>query len=231
MAYRKRYRKRRTYKKKAKGASNKQVTVWSDHSVLEKANRALALVNNVRRFINTEIKHKDVTSSATYSYNGTLRDLSAITVGDTEQQRDGQSVKPLNLTVRGLLTGDSSGANCQIRVIIFRMKQENGVTPTAADILENTGSANVIFSPKNYTDRFRSNILHDQVYCINQQLSTIASTKYFEKVIKMNGHISFDGTGTTRENGGIYMFIFSNRAPASAEPTVSFTSRLTFTDN
>ena len=116
MAYQKKrnYRKRR-YKPRAKGSNNKQISVWSDHSVMEKANRALALVQNVKRFINTEIKSKDVSSAATYDYNGTIRQLSAISQGDGNGTRDGNSIKPLNLTIRGIMSNNINAVSTRKR--------------------------------------------------------------------------------------------------------------------
>ena len=122
----KRYRKK--YTKKAKGANDKTVTVWSDHNLMEKANRALNIANKVYRFVNTEVKYFDTITTSNVPSTGTINGLTIVPQGDTAQTRDGQSIKPLNLVIRSYLNKNTgSTVTDLVRVIIFRGKQENGV--------------------------------------------------------------------------------------------------------
>lgn len=229
--YKRRYKKR-TYKRNAKGANDKSVTVWSGHSVLEKANAALSLASKVYRFVNTEVKFHDVTQTGTAIPNtGSINGLSAITQGDTSLTRDGQSVKLMNLTIRGFITTNQSQPYPQItRIILFRGKQENGVGFSATDILE---TASVI-SPKNYTDRFRTKILYDQTFYQNQGAGLSAAafgtlSRPFNINLKCQGHVNFAGSSTNIEDGGLYLLYLSNQATST--PTITYYSRLTYVDN
>lgn len=228
MAYKRKY-KRRTTPKKAKGANDKKVTVWSDHSVLEKANRALALVNNVRRFINVEVKYHDTTgTTVAIPATGTIIGLSDMAQGDGIQNRDGDSVKLLNNVFRATLIEDTVSAyGTQIRLILFRGKQENGSGFSATDILE---SATVI-SPKNYSERFRTKILMDKTYSLNasESSTTYQPTKQVNWVNKLIGHVEYATASTSIESGGLYLLMLSNQTVNT--PSINYHNRLTFTDN
>ena len=62
-------------------------------------------------------------------------------------------------------------------------------------------------------------------------VSSGATLKHFQEVIKLSGHVQYDSTATTPENGGIYMYIVSSQTPATNEVNFNFTSRLSYTDN
>ncbi len=226
MPYKKRTR--RPAKRGAKGANNKQVTVWSDHNVLEKANRALALVNNVRRFINTEVKHHDVIVTAfRIPLTGNVNNLAVISQGDTSNNRDGLSLKPLNLTFRATLLHRTPQDDSRVRLIIFRGKQENGIAYTSQDLLETDN----VLSPKNYSDRFRSKILCDKTFTMNQMFDASNRSYHFEKVIKMHGHVNYSEGSNAIEDGGIYIMVLSDQTLTADQPEISYYARLTFTDN
>lgn len=228
MPYKKKYKKRRTYKKKAKGANDKTVTVWSDHSVLEKANKALNLASKVYRFVNTEIKYHDtIVTAGVVPNTGTINGLSDMAQGDSSQDRDGMSAKLLNLTLRGYLQHNAASAfQNHVRVIIFRGKQENGTGFAATDILETA----TIHSPKNYTDRFRTKILYDQLHSIPLIYSGNNSRKIIPPVnIKLNGHVNYSGVTTAIEAGGLYILYLGSQATNT--PTMYYHARLTYVDN
>lgn len=226
MAYKKRYTKKR-YTKKGKGAKDKTVTIWSDHNVLEKANRALNLANQMYRYINVEIKHHDVTQVGTaIPSTGNIIGLAAVPQGDAFDNRDGSSIKVLNLTSRmSFVSSVSATSGTLVRLILFRGKQENGVGYSATDILE----AATVHSPKNYTDRFRTKILMDQTFALNNQSTSHALTRFMTKVQKLQGHVSYDDATTNIEDGGLYMLQLSNQGVNT--PNITAHHRLTFTDN
>lgn len=220
--------KKKVYKKKSQ-ANNNQVTVWSHHSALDKATRALALVNNVRRFINVEVKHHDVSYTAgALSTAGQVFNLCNPAQGDTLNQRDGISIKPLHLSIRGSFRGNGSDTTAnRIRVIIFRGKQENGVSFTTTDLLETAS----VYSFKNYTDRFRTKILHDKIYIPTAKAGTATEhpTCEFNINEKLFGHINFVESASTIENGGLYMLVLMDSGINTSYMTANI--RTSFTDN
>lgn len=221
------YKKKKAYGGKAKGATDNTVTVWSDHSVLEKANKALYLANQMKRFINVETKAFDVTQSAVpVPSTGNIIGLSGISLGDQYNQRDGSSIKLLNLTVRSELASVSTATTGTIiRLIVFRGKQENGSGFAATDILETA----TVYSPKAFLDRFRTKVLMDETFVLNNPSTGQGGKAFFEKVIKLEGHTSFQATGSSIEDGGVYCLQLSNQ-PVNT-PAINAIWRLTFTDN
>lgn len=232
MAYTKRkrsYRRRKTPSKNARGSNNKQVSIWSDHSVLEKANRALALVNNVRRFINTEVKHYDTSYTAGgLSTSGQVINLCAPSKGDTISARDGISIKPLHLSIKGSFRGNGADTTPnRIRAILFRGKQENGSVPTTTDVLESQS----VYSHKNYTDRFRTKVLYDKIFIPTTRANALAEhpTCEFNLEEKLQGHINFSEASDLIEAGGIYLLLLMDSAVNTSYFTMK--TRVTFTDN
>lgn len=216
----------KSYKKKARGANDKSVTIWSDHNVLEKANRALQIASQIKRYVNVEVKRHDrVVGPVNVTNAGILNNLTIIPQGDTAVQRDGISVKLMNLTIRGSLHCSSLQDASQARVIVFRGKQENGVGYGASDILETT----TVYSPKNYTERFRSKILYDERFMLNNPDGGTQQVKQFNINVKLGGHVRYSEGSNDIEDGGVYVLYISDQA--TNLPIINYYSRITFTDN
>lgn len=234
MAYRRRYKKRsrRSYKKKKQTGGM---------SIGDMAVAGFKMAKKLVRLVNVEQKHYTATTSVQSNYDGDIVDLCDPAQGHDQDERNGDSIKPLRLTIRGQVYSDASGASTQyIRVILFRYKDENGVTLQADDILDPnyTGGGNVIFAPKNWDKRFHSKIIYDKIFRLGNYLGTSAGqdpnlpvTIPFKIVKKLYGHINWSDSTSTEEGGGLYMLVCSQAASDADAPVVSFVSRVTFTDN
>lgn len=221
---RKYYKKKGRRTNKSRGANDKQVTFWSEHSVLEKANRALAIGQQIKRFINVEVKHHDnVFSPTNVTTTPIVVNLTAILQGDSNTQRNGTSIKPLGLTLRGAVSRNSAGGSQLLRLMIVNAKQQNGAHPLAAELLEDPANP---LTPKNYDDRYRSKVLYDRLFVLDganqHELAFTISEKLF-------GHVTYDGTASIPETGGIYLVALSDED--TNPPTIQWYNRVTFTDN
>lgn len=227
MAYRKykRRSRKRNYKKKTKGIG--------DLTLRETAVGAWKAVKAVQRLINVEIKHHDVILfNANISDTAFVNNLTMVPQGDSETQRDGISIKPLNLSYRYFITKASPVTYNQVRMIIFRGKLENGVAYTASDILASQIGPGAIISPRNYDERFRTQILYDRVHNLNN--NTVQAQQLVTGYIRLTGHINYDktdATGATIEGGGLYVMLVSDNATVGNQPSANFHYRLTYTDN
>lgn len=178
------------------------------------------------RLANVEKKYIDATSTSTaVSTTGTIVSLSDIPQGDTVNHRHGDSVKPQGLTIRLKAVANSSAVSTQLRVVIFRMKHENGTTPTIANLFDGTSSLYYL-APKAWDNRFHSKILYDRVLNLSDDRSQGAFRKIY---LKLTGHINWQAGTTTGEDGELYMALVSNETTNT--PNVAYYSRLTFTDN
>lgn len=193
------------------------------------ANQALVLASKVARVINSEVHYFNYVPG-TWSVGTTpaVHDLTAVTQGDAYNNRTGDSIKPISLTVRGLIDANASGPTEQkIRLIIFQYKQENGTAPTASEIIEATTSPANLVSPKKADDRYDSKILFDRVF--NVSVGGAYGSRQFSQYFKLAGHINFVTGSTSKEAGGIYAMIMSNEN--TNQPSMYIYSRLGFYDN
>lgn len=182
----------------------------------------------IKRMINVEYKHHNVddTAGTAVTNSGTnLDDLCVIPIGDDEISRDGTSIKPINLVMRYALTKHASATNTLVRLVIFRTKFENDTAPTVASIFP----SNPLLKSKIADKRFSTKILYDKYFTLT---SSGQSMRAGTIALKLHGHINYDGgetTGDDKEAGGIYLLAVSSEATNT--PTLSYFTRLTFTDN
>lgn len=197
------------------------------------------LAKKVARLVNVEYKKFEVGSDGTsIDYNGTVVDLCDPAQGSTAITRQGDSIKPLHLTIRGHVNSKSAGNPIQtIRVIVFRYKEENSGTLTASEVLDSTlvGTVRSVYSPKSWDNRFHSKILWDKTFSIGNGGApttvdySVPGIKHFTISKKLFGHINWAATTTTQEGGGLYMLVISDSA--SNGPYITYHSRVTYTDN
>jgi hypothetical protein len=181
----------------------------------------------LKRIVNAEYKQHAVNSPTNaVDNNGTTPlDLAVIAQGDDATDRDGISIKPINLILRMFITQHASATNTLVRVVIFRGKQEND----SAMVLGNIFASTPLLKPKVYDKRFVTKILYDKYFTLS---SAGQSCKATTVSLKLHGHINYDtsdATGNDKEGGGLYMVFISNEAINT--PNVAYNSRLTFTDN
>ncbi len=221
MAYRKRNNRRRKYRKR-RSYAKREPDVW------DVAKYAAKGVSKIMRMINVEYKFLDTTIGSNINEVSFINSLSAIPQGDTQSSRDGISIKSINLSYRINFLRNASDTTQMVRMIIFRGKQENTVNPIPFDVLQDTTGTASVQSFKNYDKKFKTKILYDKVFVLDEGNS---SRKYISGVIRMDGHVNYDisdTSGSTVESGGIYILLVGNssNAPASLQKY-----RLTYTDN
>lgn len=216
---------KKSYGKRKKGTSlaSKAKTV---SSVSTAAFSALKLASTLARFVNTEIKYFDKSSGGTnVASTGTVIPLATIPHGDNASERDGMSIKPMNITLRLEAKMHNSATKTQFRLIVFKAKQLTG-TPSVTDFLETANTQ----SPKQWSNRFRFKTLYDRHIQMNNNGSN--ASVYVQKVIKLYGHIQYDATDTTGltfEDGSLWMLLIADEATNT--PTAKYYSRLTYVDN
>lgn len=219
--YRRNYRRKRTYRYRKSGFKRYRAPDTFDY-----ARNAWQAVKKIKRMINTEVKHHDVIEpdEVNITDQGTMDYLSSIPAGDSNEQREGISVKPLNLTIRFRIKRNGAGGTFQVvRIGVCRGKQENGSVLVFDDVYQLAG----ILQPKTYDKRFKSKILKEHSYVLEENSSTSAIFQTW--VIPMTGHINFDSSSNSPESGGIYFYYISD--VSTNPPQIEYHARLTFTDN
>lgn len=217
MAFRKTYG-RKTYYRRRYKKKNYNKSGWGNT-----ARKALKIASTVAKMVNAETKYLDINLSPTAStYNGAIITLCNPTQGTNVNQREGDSIKMKNLTLRAQFKQNGTVQE-SIRMILFIDKQNN--INACSDLLAAVGVSNAIYSPKLEVNKFDSKILWDKTYII----STDSPIKEIERVIKIGYHEQFVASSATLATNALKIAFISQSSLAGT--TYAFYSRVTYYDN
>lgn len=205
------YRRRRYYRKKT---GNNWVGL---------AKKAFKTAKWVAGLVNSEYKYSESTQAtqAVITYNGTIYNLCSPAQGTGATQREGDSIKLKNLTIRGDIAYNGTTPET-IRFIIINDK-ENSVT-AGSDILEYTGVETAPYSPKNPNYKYDTKILYDKTMCIDSQIPL----RKFDIVLKLNYHMNFLATTSTVVNNALKLIVIGQTTNGSL---IRYLSKTTYIDN
>lgn len=222
--YRNNSRRRKYYRKRNYKRRRRPPPPPMRYQVADTAYNAYRLATKLAKAVNVEYKYHDESLSAqsvNYSASTTSYLLNDMPQGDGDTTRDGDSIKCQGLTLRGVLA--RNGADATVRMVIVWDKQNN-VVP--ADIFHLAGQQSAPWSNKSYDHRFQSRILYDRTFT----LDTDATRLNFHVKKNIMLHTQFNSGTTTINTGALRVFFISDQVTIN-EPVLTFTSRLTFTDN
>lgn len=218
--YKKRYSKKRFNKKK-------RPSTWYSRasSVASTAYKALTMASMVKRLVNAESKFfETATSNQQSDFSGAiLQTLNNPAQGNTVNQREGDSIKNKNLTIRGEIS--RNGVDEEFRLVIF-LDKENTIT-TWAQLFGNQGALYSVFAAKNDDNKYDSKILHDRIYKItaNQPIATIVKT------IPLNFHTHFNAGSTNINDNAVKIAICSQQGTTANSSKFTYIARVTYLDN
>lgn len=218
MPYQKRRTKRRFYRKGKKrgkiyGAAAAQL--WKD-------------VHKLKSMLNVEYKENYASlTSTSVDFAGAITTLNQISQGDADGTRDGDSLKMINLSIRGYTRINGISGDVLSRIIIFLDPQNVITSPN--EVLATVGSTLAPLSPKSYDNRFRTKILYDKVFKLDPNYSP---QQYFKFALAINKHTQFNAGTTTITSNALKVLLISDvDSAASPKAKTSFTYRLTYVDN
>ena len=177
---------------------------------------------------NTEVKAVDTSQAATNCSNsGVIACLSQTAQGNNFFDRQGLSIKAVALELRTVC--QQTGANSAMREIVFIDWDNQGATPTLADLLSVSGTAEAPLSPFFYKNRERFEILSDRLF----ELDTVQNTLnvHVDK-FRLDTHVKYLGTtAVAASNGEGSIFVALVSQASAVYPTVEFYARLHYVDN
>lgn len=217
--------------RKSKGGSKQNAVGQYASDAWSLAKRTAVGLNEIRKLINIETKFLDVvTNAASINTTGGTYCVSQLAQGLTSTTRVGDSLRIQHLELRGRVVANGSATSSCFRVLMFRDLDGYGTLPTMADVLEYNAVVDAPRSPYKYNKLQRFSILFDEL--IEIQTSTGVSSVPFTFSTAHQGHVLYLGTSAAAASNGkgsVYMGFVSDEATNT--PTVSFTSRMTFTDD
>lgn len=231
------YNSRRTYRRKGPIRYNRrrrripnvnQVGFFTPRNLYTAARYAVKGVNLMKGIINSELKRYDVSVNPTATSTASYTLLSGIDQGDDANQRSGNQVLAKYLMYNISATISASATATHLRVIIFIDTDNDGETPTTAELLQQVGATTQLTSPINIDNTGRFTILADVHMPLSINGDRILVMKGFKK---LNYHQKFlTATGSTGfGKGSIWAYVASNEG--TNPPTVILTTREGYYDN
>ncbi len=202
----------------------------SGQSTRKIAKKALRIA---KRNIGELFAHDQDTLVTTVTSTGVVIRLSTPAQGVGDAQRDGNVVQ--NVALQWMARGNASSSSTAtiFRYIFVQDKQNNGVTPAIADILEGTTIDD--FFPSFLADnRKRFKLLYDSgriKMTFDADANTNSSIFMHQKKIKLSGRQDYGGTADAVASAGknsIWVLAISNEA--SNTPTIVMTTRFIYRD-
>lgn len=183
----------------------------------------------MKEMINVEAKHIDtVTAGTVIDSSGLSYALSLTAQGDSDEQRNGNSIKAHDILARLQFYRDTASTSAfdLIRCLLLEDTMQDGALPTTAQLLD----AVTITSPRQ-TDtilatRFR--VIEDKNYELYGNKPVIIDKMYH----KLPNHIHYKGTAADQASqgpGNMYLFLLCNNAVS--RPKIDINCRIKYYDN
>ncbi len=194
------------------------------------AKKALKIALATKRLLNVEIKNHDVQQSvANITTTPVIVQLTNIPQGDGTSERDGAQVKLTQLEFRMQVLLNGSATRSSYRILIICDKQTNQALYSAADVLEDVTSTDMIFSPINLDNKRRFQILDDWTVHVGTAEGRI---KHFKKFYKMNKIIRWDAsTSAIADLTQSSLSLLMVSSEATNGPQITSFSRVRYIDN
>jgi len=153
--------------------------------------------------------------------NGTSR-------GDDYTQRNGRSIKIVNMALRGQVTiNPASTANQFVRILVGIVKNPNGVAPTAVQLFSSATPPINAFFNLDYRDDFQ--IIYDKTFKLTVDWD-IQLAKFFKK-FQMHTIYNSGNTGGWGDISSNGMFLCMYTDQTVNGPSFTYWTRGRFVDN
>lgn len=215
------YSRRRSYRRTYPRSGTGQL------DLIKTATAAYNGVQYLRSLVNVEKHALTGTITATPdSSTGSLQCINLIAQGDTESDRQGDSVMLKQVHCNMRLTINSAASNTVVRVILFLYKQPQGATPTITFVL-NAGNH---LAPYNHDNAGLYTVLYDKQFSLSISGTQEVCPQFTRKFYQL--HETFDGTGANVadiQTNGLWMAVISDES--TNVPNFACRYQVLFIDN
>ena len=179
-------------------------------------------VGKVKRIISAELKFlsKDLTDQPfnVAPTGAFILPLSDVPQGDSNQERDGNRITPVNVHGHITLFGDPAGAGdafTNVKITILRWLEDASSTPpTAALLMQDVANLGGSY---NIDNKGMFKVLYSRYFVLVNNEDNPSVRKTFRYYIKLSGKTLFDGAANTDlKKFQIYLILQSNSNTATA---------------
>lgn len=217
---------RRQYRRRYKRLPNVQQTkFFTPRNVASAARYAVKSVNLIKSLVNSELHKHDVAATGNPGTSAGISLLTGTNQGDDVNNRQGNSSLAKYLTFKHSVEMNTSASATIVRFIIFIDTDNDGIAPTAAELLQFPSNINSSINP-DYSSRFT--ILYDKHYYLSINGTRVDGDKFYKP---LNFHVKYTGPtgGTDFAKNNIWLYQVSNEV--TNVPVTTYTTRFAFYDN
>lgn len=195
------------------------------NSYISTASKALALAYSVKKLVNVEYKKFDTNISAAISTAGVTYNLVNMAQGDTDNLRNGNSIKLTSLQYKLLLRQNTSAISTSLRIVIVKDNQQVADTAPGFNAVFESTDPTISFLNNETVGRF--SIVHDRTHLLSNGDNFIRMEKWFKT---LNSHVRYNGSAATDlQKGCYYLMLISDESTNT--PSVKINVRATYVDN
>jgi len=182
-------------------------------------------IRSIKRLINAEVKVFDAAgANITPTTTGTITDLtSAIAQGVADNQRVGDSLKVLRLSINAQFSMNSTANGTQFCWVTLCRSHDEIMTAAQLNTLDANAYAYLGNPPPDYKDQYR--MLWQRRLVVDPEHQSILVMAD----IKLNDHVQFNGGGATVNSGCLFMGIWSSST--TNNPDFGYVLRVEYVDN
>ncbi len=181
-------------------------------------------VSRIERGFLKELKTFDTNTDSTRANTGNIFNLSNMAQGDTSITREGLQCQPRSLAFKLWVVAHASATATQFRMIIFKDKEQHGVVPTVAQLLE----ADDHDSFPEHSSRPRFKIYRDIQILVDNTGHKQDFIKGFIKFGK-KAKIWYEGTNASQVSmGKNTLYVYTISSEATNVPNYTLDTRLRF---
>ncbi len=183
----------------------------------------------VKRIIDAELKFRDLgVADQPLPPAGSLQHLSLIAQGDLVNQRNGNWIKPTSLMGTVTIVGNEDATPDlipQFRIVVVCWKENQALNPIAIDkVMQSADSPHQQFNVQN---KGQFKVLWSRTGIISSQQTNPQFSKMYRFYVKPGMKCLYDGEGF--KNNQLFIFAYSDTTVNP--PTMSFETRLRYTDS
>ncbi len=181
-------------------------------------------IADLKAQVKTSNKSFDSVITSVVTSNATVVNLSNIAQGSDQDNREGNRIRLLSMLIRLSVEVHASATASALRVMIVSDREQNGVDPTSAQLLQ---TATDFLSPVNRTAFGRFKFLYDKILVTNIGTSNALLTRKISRKLSINTFYDASAAAdASNRKGNLYLVAVSNESTNG--PTLDAAWRLVF---